>query len=191
VKPMLNEVGTVLSVICISKEISDRKRMEQELQYLSTRDTLTGLYNRNFFEAELTRLQSSQLFPVSILVCDMDNLKMVNDQSGHQVGDALIRDVAEELKHFFRAEDIIARIGGDEFAILLPVIDESSGQVVVDRLRINLQNRVLNLSLGLATGREGSLLTDIMRLADDRMYQDKLFRKRGAVETRSRIDPSL
>jgi diguanylate cyclase (GGDEF)-like protein/PAS domain S-box-containing protein len=184
VKPKLNESGKVISVICISKEITERKRMEQELQQLSTHDTLTGLYNRNFFEAELTRLQSSRQFPVSIVVCDMDNLKKVNDKRGHPAGDALIRDVAAQLQRSFRAEDIVARIGGDEFAVLLPEMDEPAGQAAVDRLKTNLQERVINLSIGLATAEEGGLLTDIMRLADDRMYRNKSHRKRGMAETR-------
>jgi len=183
VKPILNTQNAVISVICISKEITERKRMEQELQHLSTHDILTGLYNRNFFEVEMARLQTSRLFPVSIVVADVDNLKTVNDRNGHSAGDELIRKVAYLLRKSFRSEDIVARIGGDEFATLLPEMNEMDTQALVDRLRYNLaklDDPLSNLSIGMAIGKEGCNLPDVMRLADDRMYQDKAAHKKGA-----------
>lgn len=180
-KPVFSEQGKVLSVICISKEITERKRMEQELQHLSTHDTLTGLYNRHFFETELARIQPSRQFPISIVIVDMDHLKTVNDQYGHIAGDELIRQVAGLLQKTCRAEDIVARIGGDEFAILLPETSESAAQALVDRLRSSLLNQPdarLGLSIGCATGNEKSSLIDVMRMADDRMYRDKSTHKK-------------
>ena len=180
-KPILNEQDAVVSVICISKEITERKRMEQELQRLSTHDILTGLYNRNFFETEMARIQLGRLFPISIIVADVDNLKIVNDRYGHSAGDDLIRKVAQQLRHSFRAEDIVARIGGDEFGVLLPQTDEPTTQATVNRLRENLAklgNPLLGLSIGLAIGRESSNLSDVLRLADNRMYQDKAEHKK-------------
>jgi diguanylate cyclase (GGDEF)-like protein/PAS domain S-box-containing protein len=183
-KPILDEQGQVISVICISKEITERKRMEQELHRLSTHDYLTGLYNRNFFEVELARLQHSRLFPVSIVIVDVDNLKAVNDRFGHPAGDEVLRKAAQALRQSFRAEDLVARIGGDEFGILLPETDHPSVEAAVSRLRANrakqLEN-MLDLSIGLATGEEGSALLEVMRLADDRMYQEKLSHKNDRV----------
>ncbi len=176
VKPIMNPQNEVLTVICISKEITERKRMEQELQILSTHDSLTGLYNRHFYEAELDRIQVSRMFPISIVVADVDNLKVVNDKFGHHAGDELLRKVAGQLKQSFRAEDIVARIGGDEFAILLPSMDEKTITMIVSRLRdglTNMNDPLVSVSIGLAIGLEGSNLTDVMRQADDRMYQDK------------------
>jgi PAS domain S-box-containing protein len=86
VKPILDDHGNVEYAVCISKEITERKRMEQELIYISNHDLLTRLYNRNFFDSELSRLQVSRLFPIGIVVIDMNNLKATNDRFGHSAG---------------------------------------------------------------------------------------------------------
>ncbi len=185
-KPVFNGHHQVVSVICISKEITERKRMEDELLRLSTHDILTNIYNRNFFEVELDRLQMSRMFPVSIVVADMDHLKSINDRFGHSMGDQMIQKVADLLQNSFRAGDIVARIGGDEFGILLPNTDEAAAKKVVDRLRVNLEKddqKLLKLSIGLATGNEGSKLLEVMRQADDRMYQDKALHRQNEVQS--------
>jgi diguanylate cyclase (GGDEF)-like protein/PAS domain S-box-containing protein len=176
VKPVLSSSGDVTTVICISKEITDRKLMEQELVRISTHDLLTGIYNRNFFEVELERLKNSRLFPISIIIGDLDQLKIVNDRYGHQAGDELLQVVAQVLKSVMRTEDIVARLGGDEFAVLLPLTDEEEVNSIVERLRIRLdmqEKKDLKLSIGFATGTENDRLDAVMRLADDRMYLEK------------------
>jgi len=179
-KPIKDDLGNVISAICISKEITERKKLEERLQYLSNHDELTGLYNRHFFEAELKRFQRGRNFPVSIVVADMDNLKYVNDNYGHSAGDTLIRTVARVIQSTFRADDIIARSGGDEFVVLLPRTDLDDAEVIVARLRDSITahgNILLRLSVGLAIGRKGSFLPDVLRLADDYMYQDKALKR--------------
>lgn len=183
VKPILDGKDEVISVICISKEITERKRMEDELRYISTHDSLTGLYNRHFFQTEMERIQGSRLFPVSIVMADLDNLKVINDRHGHKAGDATIVKAANLLKKSFRTEDIIARIGGDEFGVLLTETGVTEMSDIISRFYKEIekqQNYMANLSLGWATAQESASLVDIMHKADVQMYQEKTSRRKQA-----------
>ena len=166
------------------EDITDQKRFEEELQYLANHDALTGLYNRGFFEDQLKRLASGRSFPVSIIVADIDGLKQVNDTHGHEAGDRLIRHAAQQLLESFRAEDIVARIGGDEFAILLPGADEQVVHKICRRF-LHCQKHddgsdgelTVRLSIGSATAYSGLELNRSVKLADERMYREKQQRK--------------
>lgn len=162
-------------------DITQRKHSEAKLHYLSMHDAFTGLFNRNFFEEELARLERSRHFPVSVMIADLNGLKQINDGLGHAAGDELIRHAAQLLKAAFRGEDIVARVGGDEFAVLLPDTDAAAVDHVLTRLRnrIESENKIrqgtrLSLALGAATGNDHAMLIDALKHADQRMYEDKL-----------------
>lgn len=179
-RPVLDINNEIILVVGTAKDITERKKMEDDLRFLSTHDSLTGLFNRNFFETEIKRLQVSRLYPVSIVICDLDHLKGINDRFGHIKGDYLIKKTAECLQNAFRAEDIIARVGGDEFAILLPQVDEANALEGVSRLRklIHETNEPYpQLSIGVACGTDGAQLSEVQKKADDRMYQEKMNRR--------------
>jgi diguanylate cyclase (GGDEF)-like protein/PAS domain S-box-containing protein len=172
-------------VTMMVRDITSRVQAEEKLRYLSTHDSLTGLYNRNFFETEVQRLEGGRQFPISIFVADLDGLKSINDTLGHPAGDALLRSTAKVLLDSFRSEDIIARLGGDEFAVLLPDMDEDAAGIAMDRLRKMIEehnqdnpNFPLELSIGVATGGKYDRIKDLFRMADDRMYQNKIARKK-------------
>jgi diguanylate cyclase (GGDEF)-like protein len=165
-------------------DITARKKAEQYLRYLGTHDVLTGLYNRAYFEEERARLQRGRHLPVCILILDVDGLKPINDTLGHAAGDDLLRRSGEVLRSSFRTEDVVARIGGDEFAVLIPDADEQVQAQSVERIRkmIDLNNTYytgvpLSFSIGSALGDKDTNLEEVQHLADDRMYQDKRRRK--------------
>ncbi len=183
------------------QDITERHQSEERLLYLSTHDPLTGLYNRAFFETELARLDAGRQFPVTLVMIDIDNLKSTNDRFGHAAGDDLLRRLAGLLREAFRAGDITTRIGGDEFAVLLPEMDELTARLTGERLLRLLEEhnrkrsavssgspaaspaapaQPLSISVGLATGDRTIPLTSLLRLADSRMYQEKT-RKKSAV----------
>ncbi len=158
----------------------ENARLYSEVQRLAVTDALTGLYNRGFFEAELKRLQGSRQYPISVLLADVDNLKRVNDTYGHAAGDALLKRAAQALRSIARAEDLIARIGGDEFALLLPQTDEVTAQAVVQRLSAEVERSnhkvpdiPLALSVGVSTCSDSCQLQEVLTEADLRMYQKK------------------
>lgn len=166
-------------VIAVVRDVSHRQELEQQLVHLSTHDALTGLYNRTFFDAERARLDTGRV-PIGVLMIDVDGLKIVNDEHGHEAGDRLIRRTAAVLRMTFREEDIIARIGGDEFAVLIPGVDEFQLASAAERLRLDLvrHNELtigppLGLSVGWALAHGRGHLALAIRLADRRMYEDK------------------
>lgn len=166
--------------IWVVRDISERKRTEEKLRYLSTHDPLTGLYNRLYFEEELERLERSRLFPIGVVMIDVDGLKRINDTLGHAAGDKILQKAARVLVSVFRAADMVARIGGDEFVVMLPGTDETVVSTAVERVRASLSDQVANgdgallsLSLGMATAMQPGTLLDALKLADKQMYQNK------------------
>jgi len=176
-------------VVAIVRDITERKNTEAQLKYLSLHDRLTGLYNRAYFEDELKRLELSREYPISIISVDLDSLKLINDTLGHAAGDHLIKACSKVMKASLRKSDILARIGGDEFAVLLPKTNLSTGMEVVQRihLQIDLYNRAnshlpLSISIGLASEEQKeSSLEETYKEADERMYREKL-QKGSAVK---------
>lgn len=177
--------GAVNGVASIGEDVTERKKTEETLIYLNTHEPLTGLYNRAFFEEELRRLAQGRHFPVSIITIDVDGLKVINDTLGHEAGDRLIRKVAQVLIKAFRAEDVVARIGGDEFTVLLPETDMNDAEAAVGRVRKAQDdaNRAdselyLSMSIGAATAEEGRDIFQTLKLSDERMYVEKFARKK-------------
>jgi diguanylate cyclase (GGDEF)-like protein/PAS domain S-box-containing protein len=185
--PTYNSSGEFVGYIGHCFDITERKKLEEQLRYQSSRDAMTGLYNRNFFEAELERFEQGREFPISIIMADIDGLKYTNDTKGHAAGDELLRRGANVLSSVMRNGDIVARIGGDEFAVLLPRTDSEMVNNIVDRLRNKIiesnskyTDLVLNISFGCATTEMFDLMK-AFKLADQNMYKDKLKHKKARL----------
>jgi len=172
----------------LARDITERVKFEKKLKYLSMHDQLTGLYNRAFFEEELSRLSQSREYPITLITTDLDDLKLVNDSLGHDAGDRSLKAAAEILKQSVRGVDILARVGGDEFAVILANTSIPEGEKIAARIRekIDLYNSnhsdmPLGLSIGLATAPSPEKsLHEVYHLADDLMYRDKLYRSTKA-----------
>lgn len=148
--------------------------------YLSYHDQLTGLYNRRYFEDTLSRLDNSHNLPISLVMIDMNGLKLVNDAFGHATGDNYLKKLAEIIRHHLRTSDIAARYGGDEFIILLPKTTTKEAQVVLERLYESIEkpeNGIvpLSISYGIKTKKNVSeSIIDILNASDETMYTKKL-----------------
>jgi diguanylate cyclase (GGDEF)-like protein len=171
------DFGWVLVAI---QDITARKKAEDYLRYLGTHDVLTGLYNRAFFEETLLRLEKERRDPLSVVVADLNGLKQVNDTMGHQAGDNYIRRAAEVLKASFDDNCIVARFGGDEFAVFMPGADSQTAAEALSRIRelVELNNKyysepAISISLGAATSQPGLPLEKVINQADDAMYRNK------------------
>lgn len=176
-------------------DITERKQMEERLKTLSLRDPLTGLYNRTYFENEIERLESGGYKQLGVIVCDLDGLKIVNDSFGHDSGDALLIAAANVLKSSLRDSDIIARIGGDEFVVILPNCGHTAVERTFNRIlsaveSYNAANPALflSLSVGFATTKKSLGLRDLYKEADNNMYREKLHQSKS---TRSAIVQTL
>jgi diguanylate cyclase (GGDEF)-like protein len=161
-------------------DITARKKAEAYLEFLGKHDVLTQLRNRSYFEDDLTRLERNGPYPVSIIMADLNGLKEVNDTLGHAAGDGLLRRAGEVLGKAVGESVTAARIGGDEFGILLPGTDERGLNQMLERIQtlVELNNQFyhgsrLSLSLGAATCKQGERLEQTMSLADARMYDAK------------------
>ncbi|MDK9711004.1 diguanylate cyclase [Acidaminobacter sp.] len=171
----------VIGAYQIFNDISVRKRSEYELRFLSYHDQLTGLYNRRFFEVEMDRLDTERNLPLTILMCDVNGLKITNDAFGHRMGDRLLVKTADILRSVCRSEDIIARWGGDEFVVLLPKTDQKTALEVVERIKQasfneKIDSIMISISIGFSVKHESDELTqEVFKDAENMMYSNKLY----------------
>src|SRR5690554_2796462 len=171
----------------ISKEVKtleEKKEQFKRIQYLSYYDPLTGLHNRNFFFEEMRRLDTKENLPISIIMGDVDGLKLTNDIFGHAAGDRLLKKVAMVLKQACRKEDIVARMGGDEFVLLLPQTSLDQAEIIKQRIKEQYSKNIVkgirgNISLGCDSKvTMDQSLTQVIENAEINMYTDKTLQGR-------------
>lgn len=179
--PIKDESGNIRGVVLVFRDFTEKKRSQDEIKYLSFHDHLTRLYNRRFFEVEMERIDTERNLPISIIMGDVNGLKLINDTFGHSVGDELLVKATKILKDSFRADDIVARVGGDEIAVLLPKTDASEAKELIKRLQTNLKKeQVRDIEISISFGCETKIdstesLALVLKKAEDYMYNNKLF----------------
>lgn len=180
-------------IIIILDDITKRKMLEDQLNYLATTDALTGAHNRHSFSElgneEITRSKRYQR-PISLLMLDIDDFKRINDTFGHAVGDDVLRALSDKCLSIFRQTDIFGRIGGEEFAAILPETTLDAAQQVAERIRVALSQIKVNsskeqisftVSIGVVERDEKQELSDIMNYADKALYEAKNMGKNRVV----------
>ncbi len=174
--PQKDFVAVVLS------DITESKSAAQRLKHVSIHDGLTGLYNRMYFEEEMNRLKNGRYVPIGIVVCDIDGLKLINDTLGHLIGDEILLAAAKIIKNSFRNGDVVARIGGDEIAIIVPCITEAAMADLYQRIKdgitaynSNKPGVHLSISAGYAICTQVPVIIEsLFKEADNNMYSEKV-----------------
>jgi diguanylate cyclase (GGDEF)-like protein/PAS domain S-box-containing protein len=186
--PWYDQDGNIIGIFGITRDITDRKKADEKIKYLSFYDVLTELYNRAFFEEELKRLDTERQLPITMVMGDANGLKLINDAYGHAKGDILLKRIAGILKESFRKEDIISRWGGDEFISILPRTSAEDAKNIVKRIKELCNERStteipLSISFGISTKKSSSEnIDDIIKIAEEIMYKNKISDNRSVHE---------
>lgn len=176
-------------IMMILTDITEKVAAEEQIRYLSYHDKMTGLYNRAYMETLLSTYDTADFFPISIIILDMNGLKIFNDVFGHQQGDALLVTMARILEQCCRKQDVIARWGGDEFLIVMPRTNVSACRAIGDSIeaaceQTELQQIKVSAAMGYATEMDGPLnFTELFAQAENHMYSDKQGKKRELFQS--------
>lgn len=177
--PVWDKENRLIGIVGLINNVTDRIKLQKQLEAYAQTDTMTGLYNRRFLDHWIEYESRSHLFPISVISADCDGLKIANDTYGHHIGDEIIRMSAMLFKTETPDNAVLFRMGGDEFLIILPNVNEEQSQKYVDTLRtatqkINIKGIPLSISYGACTVNDKSenIMNAIM-IADKRMYSEK------------------
>jgi diguanylate cyclase (GGDEF)-like protein/PAS domain S-box-containing protein/putative nucleotidyltransferase with HDIG domain len=166
-------------IYSVGRDVTERLNREREIEYLSFHDVLTGLLNRRFLEEEMKRLNTARNLPISLIMCDVNRLKLINDAFGHEKGDELIKYAAQVFRESCRPEDLVARWGGDEFILFLPKTSYEDSQKIVARIKENslkysINSIQLSIACGICTKEDEQFpIQDLLRNSEDAMYREK------------------
>ena len=157
----------------VTRDVTEKHTLKERLEYLSLHDEMTGLFNRVYFQEEMTRLECSRLHPISILVAELEDVKPINIEFDLQTADELAKRAAAILHQAFRSEDMVARISSDEFVAIMPLTQAGSAGRVMQRV-VNLMDQEnlanlsfpLHMSLGIATSETGQSLFKTFKSAE-------------------------
>jgi diguanylate cyclase len=178
--PIRDDKGNTVGAVLVFRDVTDEKKYLSEIEYLSFHDPLTGLYNRRYYLEELNRLDTSRRLPLTLVMGDVNGLKLTNDSFGHEAGDQLIKRTADILKQSFRTDDILCRYGGDEFVAILPNTDPMMAESIIRRIQHRIEenqpaNGILSVSFGLDTKTsEDQPILEVFKNAEDNMYKTKM-----------------
>lgn len=172
--------NNITEIQSVGRDITDRKANEERIEYLSYHDVMTSLYNRTYFEEAIRNVDLEANLPISIIMADLNGLKLVNDAFGHAVGDKLLIEAANIFSEMFTSNDIVSRIGGDEFVILMPKSDIKTAENFVNKIKERcVENTYGGIELSISFGwAEKSMQTenieDVLGVAENNMYHSKM-----------------
>lgn len=180
--PMFDSSGELIGVSVNSEDITDRIDYQNEILELSYKDTLTQTFNRRYYSEQLVNLNNTKNLPLTIIFADINGLKLVNDAFGHEAGDKLLTFVAKKLTQTFSKFGSVMRIGGDEFAIILPNMGKKQANKLVEKVQKNILTSMLDgvnvsVSFGLDTKTAYENINTIVKNAEDNMYTNKLYER--------------
>lgn len=182
ITPLRDDKDNLIGFVSSGKDVTSETMMHQEIEHIASTDALTGIHNRHKFE-ELFILEAERSrrfsLPLSLIFIDIDHFKSINDNYGHDIGDEVLKDLANAVQDKIRKLDIFARWGGEEFLILTPNTNHDSVQILAEKLRVFIENhhfpevKNITVSLGISTLKETDTFTELFKRADQGLYYAK------------------
>lgn len=187
--PIKDNKKETIGVVLVFRDVTEKIERDRKAKYLNAHDPLTGLYNRMYFMEKLKQLDSSNNLPISIIVGDMNGLKLVNDIFGHSAGDLLLKKAGRVMKEICKKDEIVARVGGDEFVILIPKAQEEETKNIIANIKEQFSKenvKAINGSISMGYDMKRAESDDILQIlnnADALMYLEKTLEREEAKKS--------